>query len=88
MTVRRVFTALLRTVIEEAIRQYGPREALIRTIRRGKKTDWLNMRAEHERFRLCLRADRNRLCTGDARGCSRSGADYSRGIWNRTSSKL
>src|SRR5260370_10778035 len=30
---------------EREIRQYGPREALIRTIRRGKKTDGLKMLA-------------------------------------------
>src|SRR4051794_11212007 len=32
---------------EREIRQYGPREALIRTIRRGKQTDGLNTLAEH-----------------------------------------
>jgi len=35
---------------EREIRQYGPREALIRTIRRGKKTDGLKSLAEHERL--------------------------------------
>jgi hypothetical protein len=35
---------------EREIRQYGPREALIRTIRRGKKTDGLKTLAEHERL--------------------------------------
>lgn len=35
---------------EREIRQYGPREALIRTIRRGKKTDGLKMLAAHERL--------------------------------------
>ena len=35
---------------EREIRQYGPREALIRTIRRGKKTDGLKSLAEHDRL--------------------------------------
>jgi hypothetical protein len=35
---------------EREIRQYGPREALIRTIRRGKKTDGLKLLAEHDRL--------------------------------------
>ena len=35
---------------EREIRDYGPREALIRTIRRGKKTDGLKMLAEHDRL--------------------------------------
>ena len=35
---------------EREIRRYGPREALIRTIRRGKKTDGLKMLAENERL--------------------------------------
>ncbi len=35
---------------EREIRNYGPREALIRTIRRGKKTDGLKMLAEHDRL--------------------------------------
>jgi hypothetical protein len=35
---------------EREIRQYGPREALIRTIRRGKKTDGLKTLAEHGRL--------------------------------------
>jgi hypothetical protein len=32
------------------IKQYGPREALIRTIRRGKATDGLKLLAEHDRL--------------------------------------
>jgi hypothetical protein len=35
---------------EREIRQYGPREALIRTIRRGKKTDGLKLLAQHDRL--------------------------------------
>jgi hypothetical protein len=35
---------------EREIRKYGPREALIRTIRRGKKTDGLLTLAEHDRL--------------------------------------
>ena len=35
---------------EREIRQYGPREALIRTIRRGKKTDGLKLLEEHNRL--------------------------------------
>jgi hypothetical protein len=35
---------------EREIRQYGPREALIRTIRRGKKTDGLRLLAAHARL--------------------------------------
>jgi hypothetical protein len=35
---------------EREIKQYGPREALIRTIRRGKKTDGLRLLAEHDRL--------------------------------------
>jgi hypothetical protein len=35
---------------EREIRQYGPREALIRTIRRSKKTDGLKLLAEHDRL--------------------------------------
>ncbi|MSP45618.1 MAG: hypothetical protein EXQ83_07070 [Xanthobacteraceae bacterium] len=35
---------------EREIRQYGPREALIRTIRRGKKTEGLKTLAEHNRL--------------------------------------
>ena len=35
---------------EREIRRYGPREALIRTIRRGKKTDGLKLLAEHDRL--------------------------------------
>jgi hypothetical protein len=35
---------------EREIRRYGPREALIRTIRRGKKTDGLKSLAEHDRL--------------------------------------
>lgn len=35
---------------EREIRQYGHREALIRTIRRGKKTDGLKMLAAHQRL--------------------------------------
>lgn len=35
---------------EREIRQYGPREALMRTIRRGKKTDGLMTLAEHDRL--------------------------------------
>lgn len=35
---------------EREIKQYGPREALIRTIRRGKKTDGLKLLAEHDRL--------------------------------------
>lgn len=35
---------------EREIRQYGPREALIRTIRRGKRTDGLRLLAEHKRL--------------------------------------
>jgi hypothetical protein len=35
---------------EREIKQYGPREALIRTIRRGKKTDGLKLLAEHNRL--------------------------------------
>ena len=35
---------------EREIKQHGPREALIRTIRRGKKTDGLMMLAEHDRL--------------------------------------
>jgi hypothetical protein len=35
---------------EREIRKYGPREALIRTIRRGRKTDGLKMLAEHDRL--------------------------------------
>lgn len=35
---------------EREIRQYGPREALIRTIRRGKQTDGLKTLAEHHRL--------------------------------------
>ena len=35
---------------EREMKQHGPREALIRTIRRGKKTDGLVMLAEHERL--------------------------------------
>jgi hypothetical protein len=35
---------------EREIRKYGPREALIRTIRRGKKTEGLLRLAEHDRL--------------------------------------
>jgi hypothetical protein len=35
---------------QREIKQYGPREALIRTIRRGKKTDGLKLLAEHNRL--------------------------------------
>jgi len=35
---------------EREIKQYGPRDALIRTIRRGKKTDGLKLLAEHDRL--------------------------------------
>jgi hypothetical protein len=35
---------------EREIKRYGPREALIRTIRRGKKTDGLKLLAEHDRL--------------------------------------
>jgi hypothetical protein len=35
---------------EREIKQYGPREALIRTIRRGKKTDGLKLLAKHGRL--------------------------------------
>jgi hypothetical protein len=35
---------------EREIKQYGPREALIRTIRRGKKTDGLKTLAENDRL--------------------------------------
>ena len=35
---------------EREIRQYGPGEALIRTIRRGKKTDGLLLLAEYNRL--------------------------------------
>ena len=35
---------------EREIREYGPREALIRTIRRGKKTDGLKTLAKHDRL--------------------------------------
>ncbi len=35
---------------EREIKQHGPREALIRTIRRGKKTDGLALLAEHGRL--------------------------------------
>lgn len=35
---------------EREIRQYGHREALIRTIRRGKKTDGLKLLAAHQRL--------------------------------------
>lgn len=35
---------------EREIKTYGPREALIRTIRRGKKTDGLKTLAEHDRL--------------------------------------
>src|SRR5262245_21701300 len=35
---------------EREIRQYGAREALIRTIRRGKKTDGLKLLAKHDRL--------------------------------------
>ena len=35
---------------EREIRQYGPREALIRTIRRGKKTEGLKALAGHNRL--------------------------------------
>ncbi len=35
---------------EREIRKYGPREALIRTIRRGKKTEGLWTLAEHDRL--------------------------------------
>ena len=35
---------------ERDIRQYGPREALIRTIRRGKKTSGLDLLAAHNRL--------------------------------------
>lgn len=35
---------------EREIRQYGPREALIRTIRRGKQTDGLKALADHDRL--------------------------------------
>ncbi len=35
---------------EREIRQYGEREALIRTIRRGKKTDGLKLLAQHDRL--------------------------------------
>lgn len=35
---------------EREIKKYGPREALIRTIRRGKKTDGLKLFAEHDRL--------------------------------------
>jgi hypothetical protein len=35
---------------EREIKKYGPREALIRTIRRGKKTDGLKLLAAHDRL--------------------------------------
>ena len=35
---------------EREIKKYGPREALMRTILRGKKTDGLMMLAEHDRL--------------------------------------
>lgn len=35
---------------EREIREYGEREALIRTIRRGKKTDGLKLLAQHDRL--------------------------------------
>jgi hypothetical protein len=35
---------------EREIRQYGAREALIRTVRRGKKTDGLKLLAENDRL--------------------------------------
>jgi hypothetical protein len=35
---------------EREIRNHGPREALIRTIRRGKKTEGLKLLAEHDRL--------------------------------------
>ena len=35
---------------EREIRQYGPRDALIRTIRRGKKTDGLKLLAANDRL--------------------------------------
>ena len=35
---------------EREIRDYGEREALIRTIRRGKKTDGLRLLAQHDRL--------------------------------------
>lgn len=35
---------------EREIRDYGEREALIRTIRRGKKTDGLKLLAQHDRL--------------------------------------
>jgi len=35
---------------EREIKHYGPRDALIRTIRRGKKTDGLRLLAEHSRL--------------------------------------
>ena len=35
---------------ERKIKQYGPRDALIRTIRRGKKTDGLKLLAQHDRL--------------------------------------
>src|SRR5262249_55415777 len=35
---------------EREIKRYGPREALIRTIGRGKKTDGLKLLAEHDRL--------------------------------------
>jgi len=35
---------------EREIRKYGPREALIRTIRRGKQTDGLKLLAQHGRL--------------------------------------
>ena len=55
----RVYRALLKLkhgrnqaagYTEREIRDHGPREALIRTIRRGKQTDGLKLLAQHDRL--------------------------------------
>jgi len=47
---------------EREIRQYGHREALIRTIRRGKKTDGLKMLAAHQRLDCAYEKNCHRSC--------------------------